>query len=158
MNGNLYSYFEAVFARAPGKVAIRDGKSGAALTFGDLMAGASRYANALAVLGVEPGDRVTVQVEKSIANVLLYLGVLKAGAVYQPLNSAYTDAEVDYFVGDAEPRAIICDPVRQQAMRALADRRGVNAVVNLGGDGNGSLATLASTHGHAPRHSDAQRR
>ena len=50
------------------------------------------------------GDRVTVQVEKSIASVLLYLGVLKAGAVYLPLNAAYTPAEVDYFIRDAEPR------------------------------------------------------
>jgi malonyl-CoA/methylmalonyl-CoA synthetase len=145
MNGNLYTQFEQAFLRHPEKVAIRHGISGVTLSFGDLMEGAARYANALAVLGVEAGDRVTVQVEKSIANVLLYLGVLKAGAVYQPLNSAYTGAEVDYFVGDAEPWVIVCDPSRQQAMRALADRRGVNAVVNLGGDGAGSLATLAAT-------------
>jgi malonyl-CoA/methylmalonyl-CoA synthetase len=144
MSGNLYSRFEAAFLKNPGKVAIRDGLSGATLTFGDLMEGASRYANALSVVGVEAGDRVTVQVEKSVANVLLYLAVLKSGAVYQPLNSAYTETEVDYFVGDAEPKAIICDPSRQQAMRALADRRGVNAVMNLGRDGSGSLEALAA--------------
>ncbi len=155
MPGNLYEHFAAVFARDPGKVAIRDAVSGATLTFGDLMDGAARYANALSVLGVEPGDRVTVQVEKSIANVLLYLGTLKVGAVYQPLNSAYTEAEVDYFVGDAEPRVIVCDPPRQQAMRNLADRRGVNAVVNLGRDGAGSLASLAAAMD--TRHDTAER-
>ena len=158
MSGNLYSRFEAAFAKNTGKVAIRDAVSGATLTFGELMDGASRYANALAVLGIEPGDRVTVQVEKSIANVLLYLGVLKAGAVYQPLNSAYTEAEADYFVGDAEPRIIVCDPARQGAMRTLGDQRGVNAVVNLGRDGTGSLASLAAAmdtrHDTAARNAD----
>jgi malonyl-CoA/methylmalonyl-CoA synthetase len=157
-NGNLYALFEQRFAQAAERVAIRPAAGGAPLTFGDLAAMAAQYANALAVLGVEPGDRVTVQVEKSIANVLLYLAVLKAGAVYQPLNTAYTEAEVEYFVGDAEPKLIVCDPTRQRAMRALADRHGVAAVVNLDAAGQGSLAELAarldSRHATVERASD----
>jgi malonyl-CoA/methylmalonyl-CoA synthetase len=61
-------------------------------------------------LGVKPGDRVTVQVEKSAANVLVYLGVLKAGAVYQPLNTAYSPSELDYFIADAKPTVIVSRP------------------------------------------------
>jgi malonyl-CoA/methylmalonyl-CoA synthetase len=61
-------------------------------------------------LGIKPGDRVTVQVEKSAANVLLYLGALKAGAVYQPLNTAYSPSELDYFIADAKPAVIVSDP------------------------------------------------
>ena len=158
MSGNLYSQFERRFAGEAGRVAIRHAASGEILTYGELAAGSARYANALAILGVEPGDRVTVQVEKSIANVLLYLAVLKAGAVYQPLNTAYTETEVDYFVGDAQPKLIVCDPARQQSMRTLADRHGVNAVVNLDGQGQGSLADLAARmddrHDTAERGSD----
>jgi malonyl-CoA/methylmalonyl-CoA synthetase len=128
------------------------------ISFGELASQVARYANALAALGVEPGDRVTVQVEKSIANVLLYLAVLKAGAIYQPLNTAYTEAEVDYFVGDAQPKLIVCDPARQAAMRTLADRHKIFAVVNLDAHGKGSLATMAATmddrHETAPRKAD----
>ncbi len=113
------------------------------MTYAEMSAAVSRYANALGVLGVEPGDRVTVQVEKSVVGVLLYLAVMKAGAVYQPLNTAYTEAEVDYFVGDAQPKLIVCDPARQQGLRAIADAHKVFAVVNLDGRGGGSLATLA---------------
>jgi malonyl-CoA/methylmalonyl-CoA synthetase len=144
MSGNLYARFERVFEANAARVAIRSPDGAAALTFGELARGASRYANALNALGVEPGDRVTVQVEKSIANVLLYLAVLKAGAVYQPLNTAYTAAEVSYFVENAEPKLIVCDPARQAEMRALGDRCKVFAVVNLDADGNGSLSSMAA--------------
>jgi malonyl-CoA/methylmalonyl-CoA synthetase len=143
MSGNLYARFERVFEANAERVAIRT-PDGTVLTFGDLARDASRYANALNALGVEPGDRVTVQVEKSIANVLLYLAVMKAGAVYQPLNTAYTAAEVSYFVEDSQPKLIVCDPVRQAEMRALGDRLGVFAVVSLDAHGDGSLATMVA--------------
>jgi malonyl-CoA/methylmalonyl-CoA synthetase len=153
MSGNLYRRFEASFAAHAERIAISP-PDGDGLSFGDLARGVARYANALAVLGVEQGDRVTVQVEKSIANVMLYLAVMKAGAVYQPLNTAYTDAEAAYFVADAEPKLIVCDPSRQQAMRALADRCKVFAVVNLDQQGQGSLAAIAASMDE--RHETAQ--
>jgi malonyl-CoA/methylmalonyl-CoA synthetase len=154
-NGNLYRHFEQVFQANAERTAIRSADGTSHMTFGELARGAARYANALAVLGVEPGDRVTVQVEKSIANVLLYLAVMKAGAVYQPLNTAYTAAEVSYFVEDAQPKLIVCDPARQAEMRAMADRSGVFAVVNLDQHGEGSLATVAATMDE--RHETAER-
>ena len=153
--GNLYARFARVFEANAARVAIRSPGGAAQLTFGELARGAARYANALAALGIEPGDRVTVQVEKSIANVLLYLAVLKVGAVYQPLNTAYTAAEVAYFVEDAEPKLIVCDPARQAEMRALADRCKVFAVVNLDARGEGSLAGMAATMDD--RHETAER-
>ena len=157
-SGNLFDQFEQSFIRNAGRTALRSPDGSTRLTFGDLLAGAARYANALATLGVEPGDRVTVQVEKSVANVLLYLGVLKAGGVYQPLNTAYTAAEIDYFVGDAGPKVIVCDPDSQPAMRELGDRHKVFAVVNLDKTGEGSLATLAQQmddrHDTAAREAD----
>ena len=142
---NLYLAFERVFAANAGRTALRSADGATRLSFGDLAQGAARYANALATLGVEPGDRVTVQIEKSPASVLLYLAVLKQGAVYQPLNTAYTAAEVDYFVADAQPKLIVCDTSRQGEMRALADRHKVFAVANLDSKGEGSLASLAAS-------------
>ncbi|MGQ0484325.1 MAG: AMP-binding protein [Hyphomicrobiales bacterium] len=141
---NLYSLFDRVFARAGDKTVFRPAAGATILTYAEMRRAVARYANALLALGVEPGDRVTVQIEKSPANVLLYLAAMKAGAVYQPLNTAYTRSEAEYFVGDAEPRLIVCDPSRQKSMRELGDRHRVLAVVTLDAQGEGSLADLAA--------------
>ena len=143
-HNTLYDRFDRAFTAAGGRAAFRAADGQVLLTYQDLRAAVSRYANALQALGVEAGDRVTVQTEKSLAAVPLYLAVLKAGAIYQPLNTAYTDSELDYFVGDARPKLIAGDPARQQALRGIGDRHGVFAVVNLGRHGEGSLPTLAA--------------
>ena len=76
-------------------------------TYGDLDRASARFAAVLRGRGVEPGDRVLVQVPKSMEAVALYLGVLRCGGVYVPLNTAYTEREVDFFVGDASPRVVV---------------------------------------------------
>ena len=82
---------------------------GAQVSYAELEAGAAQIAGHLVASGVAPGDRVGLQAEKSVEAVMIYLGVLKAGAVFLPLNSAYTRAEVDYFVHDAAPRVFVTD-------------------------------------------------
>jgi len=140
MSSNLYARFRAcapgghkTFLRTPG---------GCRLTHADLDRESARLANALVGLGVAAGDRVAVQVEKSPEAVLLYLACLRAGAVYLPLNTAYTLAELDYFVGDAEPRLVVCDPSDREGVAALAAAVGA-AVETLGADGRGSLIDRA---------------
>ncbi len=112
-----------------------DGRS---FTFTELLAKSAAYAAALKSSGVRPGDRVTVQLEKSIEGVWLYLAVLHVGAIYMPLNSGYTDAEIDYFVTDAEPTLIFVEPSRLQAVSELVQRTPVAARVT----------TLASLEAH----------
>ena len=85
--------------------------------YADLDRESARLANALVALGVQPGDRVAVQVEKSATNLLLYLATVRAGAVYLPLNTAYTLAELAYFIGDAEPALVVCDPAARAGRR-----------------------------------------
>jgi len=89
---------DAPFIRTP------DGRT---IIYGDMLAQSARMANVLVGEGVVPGDRVAVQVEKSPEALILYLACLRAGAVYLPLNPAYTPAEVAYFVSDAEPKAFV---------------------------------------------------
>ena len=113
---------------------------GARLSYAGLVAEAGRWANALVSIGVKPGDRVAVQVEKSGANAILYLATLQAGAVFLPLNTAYTTSEVAYFVGDAEPALVVCDPAVREAVQAVA---GAARVETLDAAGQGSLADLA---------------
>ena len=90
-------------------------------------------AAALTAAGARPGDRLVVQVEKSAANVLLYLASLRAGLIYVPLNTAYTVEELAYFIGDADPSVVVCDPSRAYAARALTSA----AVLTLDAEGEG---------------------
>ncbi len=104
---------------------------GQALSYAALRAASARAAHALVALGVRPGDRVAVQVEKSLTAVVLYLATLRAGAVYLPLNTAYTAAELGYFLADAEPTLFVCTPERRAALQPLLERLAVPAVATL---------------------------
>jgi malonyl-CoA/methylmalonyl-CoA synthetase len=110
--------------------------------YADLDALSGRLAGALAALGVEPGDRVAVQVEKTPENLYLYLACVRAGAVFLPLNTAYTLAEVGYFIEDAEPALVVCDPAALEGVAALAAKVGAK-VATLDAAGQGSLVDLA---------------
>ncbi|MBO9476326.1 malonyl-CoA synthase [Shimia sp. R11_0] len=122
-----------VFAEVPG---------GTDVTFGALFAGAERVAAALVAQGVMPGDRVAVKVEKTVAAIQLYLGTVMAGGVFLPLNTAYTTAEVAYFLSDATPRVLVCDPAKAAALSEVA--KGA-AVLTLDDAGAGTLVDLAAT-------------
>lgn len=116
---------------------------GERISYADLIARTGRMANALVALGVQPGDRVAVQVEKSVEAIILYLATARAGGVFLPLNTGYTAAELDYFVGDAEPRVFVCDPAKSAALAAIADKAGA-VLMTLGADGKGSLTDAAA--------------
>ncbi len=118
--------------------------AGRRITYRDVVAESGRGAHALRALGVRPGDRVAVQVEKSPEALLLYLACVRAGAVFLPLNTAYTLAELAYFFEDAAPALAVCDPGRAAGVRELAAARGVRAVETLDGDGRGSIAERAA--------------
>jgi malonyl-CoA/methylmalonyl-CoA synthetase len=137
MSGNLFELFQASAASAD-RPAIRT-PGGETLDYGGLVARSGRIANALRTLGVQPGDRVAVQVDKSAEAILLYLACLRTGAVYLPLNTAYTLAELDYFIGDAEPALVVCSPERRVALAGSSGAR----VETLDAAGRGSLAELA---------------
>jgi malonyl-CoA/methylmalonyl-CoA synthetase len=108
MSENLYDLLASRFPadRSRPCFLLSDGPE---ISYRALEAGAGRVAARLIAEGVQPGDRVALQVEKSPEAVMVYLGTLKAGAVFLPLNAAYTAAEVDYFSQDAEPRVFVDD-------------------------------------------------
>jgi malonyl-CoA/methylmalonyl-CoA synthetase len=140
-NANLFS---RLFDRLddPNRLAIETAE-GERITYGDLIARAGQFANVLVARGVKPGDRVAVQVEKSVANLVLYLATVRAGAVYLPLNTAYTLNELDYFIGDAEPSLVVCDPAKAEGIKAIAAKVGAK-VETLDTHGKGSLTEAAA--------------
>jgi malonyl-CoA/methylmalonyl-CoA synthetase len=119
---------------------------GAQVSYGQLEAGAAQVAGHLVAIGVQPGDRIGLQVEKSVEAVMIYLGVLKAGAVFLPLNSAYTPAEVAYFVGDAEPAAFIVD-----ASEFMGEARKAKPLSDTVERNDSQLASLIYTSGTTGR-------
>jgi malonyl-CoA/methylmalonyl-CoA synthetase len=94
-------------------------------SYGDIEDVSGRFANVLIDLGVRPGDRVAVQAPKSIEAIMLYLAVVRAGAVFLPLNTGYTPAEIEYFLGNATPRIFVCDPKKHADYEALTARLGI---------------------------------
>ena len=125
--------FDLMAARAPHpeKLALETADA-TALTYGELFARSARAAHALVALGVRPGDRVAAQIEKSTDVIVVALACLRAGAVLLPLNTAYTLAELEYFLGDAEPALTLCRPEWLGAVRALAQKLGLRRVESLG--------------------------
>ena len=142
MNHNLFALFQA---RSPGHhQPVLETEDGRALTYGELWQLAGRLAEALSQAGARPGDRVAAQVEKSPEALALYLGCLRAGFVYLPLNTAYQPPEVAYFLGDAQPSVFVCRPGSLEALGPLAAAAGVAAVLTLDADGSGTLASQAA--------------
>jgi malonyl-CoA/methylmalonyl-CoA synthetase len=149
MNGNLYSLFADRFARCRDDPAIETGK-GRRYSFAELEAHAARYASLLADLGLVPGDRVAVQVEKSPQALFLYLACLRAGLVYLPLNNAYQEGEVTYFLENAEPRAVIAQPGSMPWLEPLARRCGIAHVFSMDEGGGGSFTEAAASASGKP--------
>ena len=156
-NANLYAHFEERFRRAPDKVAV-DTAAGASLRYTDLAEASARIANGLAARGLQPGDRVSVQVAKSPQALLLYLACLRAGFVFHPLNPAYKRDELRHFLSDAEPALLICDPDDAGTLTPFSEELGVPRVLTLGPDGRGSLmdqcAAASSRQDAVPRQPD----
>ncbi len=142
--------------RDPAATAIETA-DGARRSYGDVARLSAHMANLLVRRGVKPGDRVAVQVEKSLENLVLYLATVRAGAVYLPLNTAYTLNELAYFLADAEPSLVVCDPARQEGVAALVADSGA-AVETQGANGEGSLSRAAADEAPAfatvPREDD----
>ena len=140
-NANLFSrLFDGI--EDPARLAIET-VDGQRISYGELMARAGQMANVLIDRGVKTGDRVAAQTEKSIPGLVLYLAVVRAGAVYLPLNTAYTLNELEYFITDAEPSLVVCDPSKADGIGAIASKVGAK-VETLGADGRGSLTDAAS--------------
>ena len=120
-------------------MAFIETEDGAIWSYADLERESARYAQRLAGLGLARGERIAVQVQKSPQALFLYLACLRAGFIYLPLNTAYVEAELDYFFADAAPAAIVCRPAAQSAVSALAQRHAIGHVLTLGSEGDGSL-------------------
>lgn len=141
MNWNLYHrLFGSDAADQTPCIEKDDGK---VLSYAALAAMSGAYASFLASMGIGPGHRVAVKVEKSVEAIALYLATLRAGAVYLPLNTAYTAVETEYFIDDARPTLLVCDPGEADELRAIAAESGIR-IETLDRHGEGSFVVSAA--------------
>ncbi len=152
-NQNLYAALRAGFPVDLNSVAVEtaDGPAGQSFsplyyTWADLDRASARIANLLGFLDLPPQSRVAVQVDKSVENLILYLAVLRAGHVYLPLNNAYQAAEIEYFIGNAEPALVVCSPKNFGWISKIAFQKGTRHVFTLGDDRTGTLLERAAAH------------
>jgi malonyl-CoA/methylmalonyl-CoA synthetase len=150
---NAYSFFRRGFADRLGETFL-EADSGERFSYADLERETARVASFLTGLGLARGDRVAAQIDKSPQGLFLYLGALRAGLGFLPLNTAYQTGELGYFLGDAEPRVVICQPQMFGVFTELAARAGAPRLFTLDGNGGGSLAEAMA--GAAPTFADAQ--
>ena len=143
-NANLYAHFSAGIDAQPDKELLCT-EAASSLSYADVAARSAAIAACLVRLGVEPGDRVSVQVAKSPEAMCLYLACLRAGFVFHPMNPAYRTAELDYFINNAEPSVLVCDSSSQVELQEIASGAGVANVLTLDSDGRGTLADAADT-------------
>ena len=139
MTGNVYEVFRQRFPADRSRPFI-ESAGGRVHSYRHLEETCARYAHLLRRLGVEKGDRVAGQVEKSAEAVFLYLAVLRAGAIYMPLTTAYRKAEMEYFLSDAGPKVVVGDPGAEGMLVDVATKSGVPHVLTLDAEGGGSLA------------------
>lgn len=137
----IYRSFAAQAVRQPDKT-LFELPDGRAISYRETAETAQRIAARLISDGVTPGDRVAMQVEKSPQALALYLAVMQVGGVFLPLNTAYTGTEMEYFIGDAQPRVLVCSPDR----RAEHAHRADVVVETLGISGDGSLLESEARH------------
>ena len=133
MNANLYTLFESHFGDHAGQPCLVV-PGGPVIGYERLAGDAARIANVLVAAGCRPGDRVAVQVDKPWQVLPLYLGSLRAGMTYLPLNSAYQRSELDYFFGDAQPRLIVCSADRLGVVETIARGATVLTLDATGGE------------------------
>jgi malonyl-CoA/methylmalonyl-CoA synthetase len=148
MNMNLYALLAAHFPAAPAApcMILPDGR---VWTYGDVERASARMANLIVALGLQPGDRVAAQVEKTPEALVLYLAALRAGMVFLPLNPAYQRHELGYFLADAKPGLFVCRPQVRALADELAAKAGVSNVLELDDAGRGSLIDAATPHADA---------
>ena len=153
-NANLFAALRAGFPADLDAVAVET-DDGLRYTWGDLDRASAMIANLFVALELEEGARIAVQVEKSVEALMLYLATLRAGYVFLPLNTAYRGAEIEYFIGNAEPAVVVCSSANADWVGPIALAAGTRHVFTLNDDRTGTLLDVAVQC--SDRHAVAQR-
>ena len=140
---NLFSNFQENFPDDLDSQFLVTSK-GRQVSYLELNDASARIANCLLESGASPGDRVTVQVEKSVESIFLYLACLRSGLVYHPLNTAYKSSELSFFIKNAEPTIVVCSTEAIDTYKSIVSKEGIKTFLTLDSDGSGTLMQEAA--------------
>jgi len=140
---NLFAALRAAFPANLDSVAVET-DHGLHYSWRDLDRASAMMANLLEGLKLPKGSRIAVQVEKSVEAMMLYLATLRAGYVFLPLNTAYQSAEIEYFIGNAEPAVVVCSGLNFGWVSKIAFKAGTHHVFTLNDDRTGTLLERAA--------------
>lgn len=146
-NRNCYTHFHAQFSS--GGTFILDTHGQPLYSYADLHHRSGQYANLLTRMGLKPGDRVMVQVEKTAECLFVYFACLRAKLIYLPLNTAYGRDEVAYFVENAAPALVICAPNAESMFKQLLPE--TCQLATLDSQGAGSLTEALVAGNDSPK-------
>ena len=141
-NENLFAALRAAFPADLNATAVET-DNGLNYSWQDIERATAMMANLLVSLKLPAGSRIAAQVEKSVEAMLLYLATLRAGYVFLPLNTAYQSAEIEYFIGNAEPAVVVCSKKNFGWVSKIAFKAGTQNVFTLDDDRTGSLLDRA---------------
>jgi malonyl-CoA/methylmalonyl-CoA synthetase len=144
-NSNLFAALRAAFPADLDLPAVET-DTGLVYSWRDIDRATAMIANLLRALNIPDGSRIAVQVDKSVEAMMLYLATLRAGYVFLPLNTAYQSAEIEYFVGNAEPAVVVCTGKNFGWVSRIAFKAGTQHVFTLNDDRTGSLLERAMHH------------
>ncbi|MDP4991126.1 MAG: AMP-binding protein, partial [Marivita lacus] len=135
--------YDTLFGRHAGRTTpflhLPDGTT---LTHDTFLRMAARYANAMTAAGLLPGDRLAAQIEKSPEALAVYAACAQAGVIFLPLNTGYTSAELDYFIGNSGAKLVLVTDRVSEALAPVATAYGA-ILHTLNPDGTGSFPYLA---------------
>ncbi|MBW0149270.1 AMP-binding protein [Marinobacter arenosus] len=112
------------WANDPQKVALyyeKDGGGEGTLTFAELKEASARFANYLTSRGIGKGDRVAALLPRTPELLIVIAGTLRAGAVYQPLFTAFGSGAIEYRFERASTKLVVTNPENYPKLTDVKD-------------------------------------
>ncbi len=137
MSHNLYEILTASVKNKENTFLITEDES--LFTYQDINILSARIAYQLHRLGIGKGDRLVASVPKSVEALALYLGCLRSGVIFVPLNPAFPLNELQYYLENAEPKIVVCSPDSFAEITTLAAKIDINIVKTIEATDENSL-------------------
>jgi amino acid adenylation domain-containing protein len=90
------------------------------LTYGELICLSNQFANYLLAVGIQQGDVIGLAVECSIEMLICMIGLLRAGAVYVPLDPKYPQERIEYMLNHSDAKMLIVTTINRGRFRSAA--------------------------------------
>ncbi len=145
--GNLYLTYREGFPKDLDSTFIEN-TDGTIISYGELEEESAKYANGLSELGLQPGDRVSVQLDKSHEVVFIYLACLRANLIFHPINTAYKENELSFLLNDAKPSVFICEKEIYENISFLNLEESISHVFTLNPADHESIQSIKKEGDH----------